>query len=389
MRAVCWQGKEKIGVETVPDPTILNPHDAIVEVTSTAICGSDLHLYQNHFPSMQQGDILGHEFMGRIVELGSEVRNLAIGDRVVVPFTISCGRCWYCKHGAFSACPNTNPNNDLLAKVSGYPAAGVYGYSHLMGGYAGGQAQYARVPFADVGPIKVEDGLDDEQVLFLSDILPTAYEAIERAGVGEGDTVAIWGCGPVGQLAIRCAYMVGAERVIAIDQPDARLEMAQRAGADVVDFEDSDDMVEILKDLTGGTGPDKCVDAVGMDAHGTSIYGKLDSAKQAVKLEMDNATVARQAIQACGTAGTVSLIGVYAGYVDKFPLGSIFAKGLTVKSGQCNVQKYMRPLMDRISGGDLRPEEIITNRVKLEDAPQMYKTFNERADGCVKVVMTP
>jgi threonine dehydrogenase-like Zn-dependent dehydrogenase len=389
MRAVCWQGKETVGVETVPDPTIINPHDAIVKITSTAICGSDLHLYLNHFPTMQQGDILGHEFMGQVVEVGAAVRNLKVGDRVVVPFTISCGRCWYCKRGAFSACPNTNPNADLLAKVTGYPVAGVYGYSHLMGGYAGGQAEYARVPFADVGPIKVDSDLSDEQVLFLSDILPTAYESIERAGVGPGDTVAIWGCGPVGQLAIRCAYMVGAERVIAIDRPDARLDMAQAAGADVIDFEDSDDMVELLKDITGGRGPEKCVDAVGMDAHGTSVYGKLDSAKQALKMELDNATVARQAIQACGVGGTVSLIGVYAGFVDKFPLGSLFTKALTVVGGQCNVQKYMRPLMDRISNGDLHPETIITNRVSLEDAPQMYKTFNDRVDGCVKVVMTP
>lgn len=390
MKAVCWQGKEKVGVETVPDPTIINPHDAVLQITSTAICGSDLHLYRGHFPTMEKGDILGHEFMGEVVEVGQEVKNLKIGDRVVVPFTISCGKCWYCQHGAFAACPNTNPNAGMFEKVNGYAAAGVYGYSHLLGGYAGGQAEYARVPFADVGPIKVDnDSLTDEQVLFLSDILPTAYESIERAGVGPGDTVAIWGAGPVGQLAIRCAYMVGADRVIAIDRYNDRLDMAQRAGADVINFDDADDMVEILKDVTGGRGPDKCIDAVGMDAHGTSIEGKLDTVKQAVKLEMDNATVVRQAIQACGTAGTVSLIGVYAGFVDKFPLGPLFSKGLTIKSGQCNVQKYMAPLLDRISNGDLHPEEIITNHVKLDDAPKMYDTFNSRSDGCVKVVMKP
>lgn len=390
MKAVCWQGKEKMGVETVPDPEIINPHDAIVRITSTAICGSDLHLYRGHFPTMEKGDIMGHEFMGEVVEVGREVRNLSVGDRVVVPFTISCGRCWYCEHGAYAACPNTNPNSGLFEKMNGYAACGVYGYSHMLGGYAGGQAEYARVPFADVGPIKIEDSaLTDEQVLFLSDILPTAYESIERAGVGPGDTVAIWGAGPVGLLATQCAYMVGADRVIAIDRYDTRLEMAQQFGADVINFDDSDDMVQLLKDTTGGHGPNKCIDAVGLDAHGTSLVGKLDTVKQAVKMELDNATVVRQAIQACATAGTVSLIGVYAGFVDEFPLGPLFSKGLTIKSGQCNVQKYMSPLLDRISDGDLHPEAIITNRVKLDDAPEMYKTFNSRAEGCVKVVMTP
>ncbi|MGI8509060.1 MAG: zinc-dependent alcohol dehydrogenase [Gemmatimonadaceae bacterium] len=390
MKAVCWQGKEKMGVETVPDPTILNQRDCIVRITSTAICGSDLHLYRGHFPTMMKGDIMGHEFMGEVVEVGREVRKTKVGDRVVVPFTISCGECWYCQNGAFAACPNTNPNNEMVEKIAGYTACGVYGYSHMLGGYAGGQAEYARVPFADVGPIKIEDdGLSDEQVLFLSDILPTAYESIERAGVGPGDTVAIWGAGPVGQLIIRCAHMVGADRVIVIDRPDARLEMARRAGADVINFDEADDIVEILKDITGGRGPNKCIDAVGMDAHGTNIEGKIDTAKQAVKLEMDNATVVRQAIQACGTAGTVSLIGVYAGFVDKFPLGTLFTKGLKLVSGQCNVQKYMKPLLDRISEGDIHPEDIVTNRVKLDDAPKMYDTFNSRADGCVKVVMTP
>ena len=390
MKAVCWQGKKEVGVETVPDPTILNPHDAIVRITATAICGSDLHLYNGRVPSMEQGDILGHEFMGEVVELGPQVKNLSVGERVVVPFTISCGKCRQCRAGTFAACQNTNPNAGMFEKLNGYTASGVYGYSHVTGGYAGGQAEYVRVPFANVGPIKVEDdALEDEQVLFLSDILPTAYESIERIGVGAGDTVAIWGCGPVGQLAIQCAYMVGAERVIAIDRHDTRLDMAQRAGADVIDYEDSDDMVELLKEMTGGEGPDKCIDAVGMEAHGTSIVGKMDRAKQALKLEMDNGTVLRQMIQACGTAGAVSVTGVYMGFLDKFPIGTIFNKGLTLKSGQCNVQKYLEPLLNRISDGDLHPNSIITHRVSLDDAPRMYDTFEKKEDGCVKVVMRP
>lgn len=388
MRAVCWQGDKHVSVETVPDPGILNPHDAIVRVTSTAICGSDLHLYNGRVPTMERGDILGHEFMGEVVEIGPSVKKVKVGDRVVVPFPIACGECTYCRRGAYSACPNTNPNARMQEALTGYPAAGIFGYSHLTGGYAGGQAEFVRVPFADVGPIRIEDGLSDDQVLFLSDILPTAYESVERVGVGEGDTVAIWGCGPVGQLAIRCAYMVGAERVIAIDRHQPRLDMAA-AGADVIDYEDTDDLVELLKQTTGGRGPDKCIDAVGMEAHGTSVVGKLDRAKQALRLEMDNGTVVRQAIHACGAGGAVSITGVYMGYLDKFPLGDVFNKGLSLASGQCNVQKYMRPLMDRVASGDLHPEEIITHRVTLDDAPHMYDIFEKKEDGCVKVVMRP
>jgi threonine dehydrogenase-like Zn-dependent dehydrogenase len=389
MRAVCWEGKKDVRVHTVPDPKILNPRDAIVKVTATAICGSDLHLYNGRIPSMEAGDILGHEFMGEIVEVGSSVTNLKRGDRVVVPFDIACGDCFPCSKQMYSACDNSNPNASMATELLGHPAAAAFGYTKLFGHYAGGQAEYARVPFADFGPLKVPDELEDEQVLFLSDIFPTGYMAAENADIEEGDTVVVWGCGPVGQFAIRSAFMLGAERVIGIDRHPARLRLAEKGGAETLNYEHTDDMVETLKELTGGRGPERCIDAVGMEAHGTSILGKIDRAKQALKLELDNATVLRQMIQACGKGGTVSVVGVYAGYIDKFPYGIAFGKGLTLRGGQCNTQKYMKPLMDRIAKGEINPPEIISHRPSLEDAPAMYDLFEREKDDCTKVVMKP
>jgi threonine dehydrogenase-like Zn-dependent dehydrogenase len=389
MKALCWEGKKEVRVRNVPDPRILNPRDAIVRITSTAICGSDLHLYNGRVPGMQAGDILGHEFMGEVVEVGRAVSNLKAGDRVVVPFPISCGACNPCSKGRFAACDNSNPEPEFTEILLGHPGAGIFGYTKLHGAYAGGQAEYARVPFADVGPLKVPDTLSDEQVLFLSDIFPTGYEAAENCGIEHGDTVAVWGCGPVGQFAIRSCFMMGAERVIAIDRHATRLRTAELAGAETINYEDTDDLVELLKELTAGRGPERCIDAVGMEAHGTSIYGKIERAKQALKLELDNATVLRQAIQACGKGGTVSVPGVYVGFIDKFPFGALFGKGLTLRGGQCNVHKHMPALLERIERGEINPPEIITHRASLSDAPEMYDLFEEGKDECLKVVLRP
>lgn len=390
MKAVCWHGIGDVRVDTVPDPQILNPHDAIVRITSTAICGSDLHLYDGYIPSMLPGDILGHEFMGEVVETGSAVNNLRPGDRIVVPFTISCGQCYYCTHDLWSLCDNTNPNARLLEGMYGYTGAGLFGYSHLYGGYAGGQAEYARVPFADVGPIKVPDGLTDEQVLFLSDIFPTGYMAAENAGIQPGHVVAVWGCGPVGQFCIQSAYLLGAERVIAIDRIPERLRMAQeKSHAEVINYEEVDDIVELLKQMTGGRGPDSVIDAVGMEAHGTGISYLMDRAMQAVRMQTDRPTALREAIQACGKGGTVSIPGVYALLENAFPLGIAFAKGLTFKMGQTHVQRYLRPLMEYIQRGSIDPTFVITHRLPLSDAPGAYRTFRDKKDGCIKVVLKP
>jgi threonine dehydrogenase-like Zn-dependent dehydrogenase len=388
MKAVVWKGSTDVRVETVPEPKILNSRDAIVKITLTAICGSDLHLYNGWIPMMESGDILGHEFMGEIVEVGKDVKNLKKGDRVVVPFDISCGGCFFCQHKLFSLCDNSNPNAALLDKLYGYSGAGLFGYSHLYGGYAGGQAQYARVPFADVGPLCVPDGIPDEKALFLSDIFPTAYQAAEQCGIEPGDTVAIWGCGPVGQLTIRSAFMLGAERVIAIDDVPERLAMARESGAETLSSDDSD-LQSKLREMTGGRGPDRCIDAVGMEAHGASIDAIYDRAKQALMLETDRPHALRQAIQACRKGGTVSIPGVYGGLLDKFPLGAAFAKGLTFKMGQTHTQRYMRPLLARIEKGEIDPSFIITHRLTLDDAPKGYQTFAARKENCVKVVMKP
>ena len=389
MKALCWNGKKDVAVETVPDPQILNPRDAIIRITSTAICGSDLHLFNGRVPTMKSGDILGHEFMGEIVEVGKGVTNLRIGDRVVVPFPIACGRCYPCTKGIVSACQNSNPGRRMLETMTGEAGAGIFGYSALYGSYAGGQAEYARVPYADFGPLKIEADLTDEQVLFLSDIIPTGYQAAEYCDIQPGDTVAVWGCGPVGQFAIRSAFLFGAERVIAIDRHSARLRLAEDGGAETLNYEDTDDLVELIKQLTGGVGPERCIDAVGMEAHGTSLYGKLERGKQALKLQMDNATVLRQVFQCCAPGGTASIAGVYVGFIDKFPFGSIFGKGLTVKTGQCNVHRYMKPLLDTIIRGEINPPEIISHRVSLDEAAEMYSLFEEGKDECTKVVLKP
>lgn len=389
MKAVCWNGIQDVRVETVPDPIILNPHDAIVRVTSTSICGSDLHLYNGYIPAMLPGDILGHEFMGVVVQVGPEVENLAPDTRVVVPFPISCGQCYYCKHDEWSLCDNTNPNASLAEGLFGYSPAGIYGYSQLLGGYAGGQAEYVRVPFADVGPLKVPDHLTDEQVLLLSDVFPTGYMSAEAAGVRPGDIVAVWGCGPIGLLAIKSAYMLGAEHVIAIDHVPERLRLAQeQAGAEVINFKGLD-VVEILKDKTGGRGPDICIDAVGMEAHGTGLVGLYDRAKQTARLQTGRPNVLRECIQACRKGGAVSVAGVYAGFLDKIPMGAAFNKGLTFKMGQTHVHRYLQPLLERIEKGEIDPSFVITHTMSLEDAPHAYQIFKDKQDECVKVILKP
>jgi threonine dehydrogenase-like Zn-dependent dehydrogenase len=389
MRAVCWHGAGDIRVETVPDPTILNPHDAIVRISLTAICGSDLHLYNGYIPGMEPGDILGHEFMGEVVETGSKVERLKKGDRVVVPFTICCGQCYYCQTHQWSLCDNTNPNATILQKMYGASGAGLFGYSHLYGGYAGGQAQYARVPFADIGPVVIENGLSDEQVLFLSDIFPTGYMAAENCNIQPGAVIAVWGCGPVGQFAIRSAYMLGASRVIAIDHIPERLTMAREVGkAEVLDYGSKDILAE-LSDLTGGRGPDACIDAVGMEAHGNGLEYAYDRTKQSLYMETDRPGVLRKAIMACRKGGTVSIPGVYGGFIDKVPMGAAFAKALTLKMGQTHAPRYLRPLLDRIHGGEIDPSFVISHRFTLEDAPSAYHLFSRREQGCTKVVMRP
>ncbi len=388
MKAVCWEGKGKIRVESVPDPRVINPRDAVLKITSTAICGSDLHLYDGYIPSMEKGDILGHEFMGEIVELGPEVKNLAVGDRVVVPFAIACGRCYFCQKGLFSCCDNSNPNAWMAEAAYGHSAAALFGYSHMFGGYAGGQAEYARVPFADVGPIKVPNGMTDEQVLFLSDIFPTGYMAAENCSIEKGDTVAIWGCGPVGQFAIRSAFMLGAERVIAIDQIPSRLELAAKGGAETINFAE-EDVFDTIQAKTGGRGADSCIDCVGLEASGHTLGAAYDRAKAFVGITTDRITSVRQAIQACRKGGIVSIPGVYGGLPDKFPLGAAFSKGLTFKMGQTHVQRYLGPLMERIQKGEIDPSFLITHRIKLDDAAEGYATFHSHQNECIKVVMTP
>ncbi|HEX2188100.1 MAG TPA: zinc-dependent alcohol dehydrogenase [Longimicrobiaceae bacterium] len=392
MRALCWQGPNNVGVENVPDPKILNPRDAIVRITTTCICGSDLHLYDGYIPFMQPGDILGHEFMGEVVEVGAEVKNLRVGDRVVVPFTISCGGCFFCKRELWSLCDNSNTNAGLAEKTFGHSTAGLFGYSHLTGGYAGGQAEYARVPYADVGPLKIPDGLPDEQVVFLTDIFPTGYMAAEYCDIRPGDTVAVWGCGPVGQFAIRSCFMLGAGRVIAIDRVPERLRMAGEGGAEVLNYEEVGGILNItdaLRELTGGRGPDACIEAVGMEAHGVGPEWWYDRVKQATRMETDRGVALRQAIQACRKGGTVSVPGVYGGIMDKFPSGAMMNKGLTIRTGQTHMMRYMRPLLERIRNGDIDPSFVITHRLPLDQAPHGYEVFKKKQDECIKVVLKP
>lgn len=391
MKALCWHGKNDVRIDNVPDPKILDPRDAIIKVTSTAICGSDLHLLDGYVPTMEAGDILGHEFMGEVVETGSEVRKLKIGDRVVVPFCIACGECFFCKKGFFSCCDNSNPNAEIARKAMGQSPAGMFGYSHMMGGFSGGQAEYVRVPYADVGPFKIIQGLQDEQVLFLTDIFPTGYMAAENAGIEEGDTVAVWGSGPVGQFAIKSAWMLGAGRVIAIDEVAERLELAENQGkAETINFDENGKVYDLLMEMTNGRGPDRCIDAVGCEAaaHG-SIDAVVDKAKTLTMLGTDRPHVLREAIRCCRKAGTVSVPGVYIGYLDKIPFGAVVNKGLTIKSGQTHVHRYLPLLMEKIEKGEIDPSFVISHRLALDDAPEAYKTFRDKEDGCIKVVMNP
>jgi threonine dehydrogenase-like Zn-dependent dehydrogenase len=389
MKATCWEGKRTVKVEDVPDPKILNSRDAIVRITSTAICGSDLHVYNGFVPTMERGDILGHEFMGEVVETGPGVKSLKTGDRVVVPFPIACGQCGMCRRDLFSLCENSNPNAWMAEKLWGHSPAGIFGYSHMLGGFAGGQAQFARVPFADVGPLKIPAGIPDEQVLFLSDIFPTGYMGADMCNIERGDVIAVWGAGPVGQFAIASAYLLGAERVIAIDRFPYRLQMArERARAwETINYEE-ESVLERLKELTGGRGPDACIDAVGMEAHGHPAMYAYDRTKQALMLETDRPLALREAILACRNGGTVSVIGVYGGFIDKFPMGSVMNRSLTIRTGQCHVQRYMRPLLERIQRGEIDPSFVITHRLRLEDAPQGYEMFLHKRDNCEKVVLS-
>lgn len=389
MRALCYHGKHDIRCETVPDPTIEDGRDAIIKVTACAICGSDLHLYDGIMPGMETGDVLGHETMGEVVEVGKDNTKLKVGDRVVVPFTISCGECFFCRRGLYSGCERSNPDKAAAEKLWGHSPAGLFGYSHLLGGYPGGQAEYLRVPYADVGPIKVPDGLTDEQVLFLSDIFPTGYMAAENCNIHGGDTVAVWGCGPVGQMAIKSAFLLGAERVIAIDTVPERLALARRSGAVTLDFMD-EDIYDKLQDMTSGRGPDSCIDAVGTEAHVTaSADSVLDRVKTATFMGTDRPHVLRQAINCCRNFGTVSIVGVYGGLLDKMPMGSAVNRGLTFRMAQTPVQRYLPELMARIERGEIDPSFIITHRAGLEDGPELYKTFRDKQDGCVKVVLKP
>jgi threonine dehydrogenase-like Zn-dependent dehydrogenase len=388
MKANCWMGKKRVEVQDVPDPKILSPRDAIVRITSTAICGSDLHLYNGFVPTMEKGDILGHEFMGEVVELGAGVTNLQVGDRVVVPFPIACGNCSACEAGATSLCENSNPNAWIAEKMWGHSPCGIFGYSHMLGGYAGGQAEYARVPFADVGPLKVPAHLTDEQVLFLSDIFPTGYMGAEMCDIQPGAVVAVWGAGPVGLFAVAGARLLGAERIIAIDRYEARLRRAvDDAGAtDTINYEETD-VYATLQGLTGGRGPDACIDAVGLEAHSDSAMYALDRAKQAAMLESDRPLALRQAIRCCRNGGVISVIGVYGGFIDHFPMGAIVNRSLTIRSGQCHVHRYMRPLLERIERGEIDPSFVVTHTLPLAAAADGYDLFLNNRDGCEKVVL--
>ena len=389
MRANCWNGALDLRVEEVPDPQILNPRDAIIRISSTAICGSDLHIYDGYIPTMMRGDILGHEFMGEVVEIGSGVKNLKVGDRVVNPFPIACGNCFFCSSEQFSLCENSNPNAWMAEKLWGRSPAGLFGYSHMLGGYAGGQAEYARIPYADVGPIKVPSHLSDEQVLFLSDIFPTGYMAAENCAIKPGDTIAVWGCGPVGLFAIASAFLLGAERVIAIDRFDERLRKARaECNAETLNYEFVD-IADALREMTGGRGPDACIDAVGMEAHSHGFFGAYDRVKKALRLATDRPTALREAILACRNGGTVSVAGVYGGFIDKMPIGAVVNRALTIKSGQTHVQRYLKPLLRLVEEGRIDPSFVVSHRLPLEEAPRGYALFRDKQDECIKVVLKP
>ena len=390
MRATQWMGKNRIEVNEVPDPKILNDRDAIVKISSTTVCGSDLHLYDGFIPTMEKGDILGHEFMGEVVEVGRGVGNLAVGDRVVVPFPIACGACTSCRKGLFSCCENSNPNAGIAEKLMGHSPCGIFGYSHMMGGYPGGQAEYARVPFADVGPLKVDDDVIDEQVLFLTDVFPTGYMGAEACEIQPGDVVAVWGAGAVGQFAMASAKLLGAERIVAIDRFDYRLAKAREAGAtDTLNYEEVD-VLDALTELTAGRGPDACIDCVGMEAHHpTTVVNAYDRAKQAAMLETERPHALREAIMACKNGGVVSIVGVYGGLMDKFPIGSLMNRSITVKTGQAHVQRYLKPLYERIRNGEIDPSFVISHTMPLAEAPRAYRMFRDKEDGANKIVLKP
>jgi threonine dehydrogenase-like Zn-dependent dehydrogenase len=389
MQATCWSGRNTVQVENVPDPKILDKRDAIVRVSSTAICGSDLHLLDGYIPTMKRGDILGHEFMGEVVEKGADVGNLQVGDRVVVPFPIACGNCNSCRKGLFSVCENSNPNAGMAEKFLGRAPSGIFGYSHMMGGFAGGQAEYVRVPFADVGPLKIDGDFTDEQVLFLSDIFPTGYMGAEMCEISPGDVIAVWGAGPVGLFAIASAFLLGAERVIAIDRFGYRLRRAAERGAETIDYERTS-VLEALNDMTGGRGPDACIDAVGLESHHAVVpIHAYDRIKQAARMETDRPQPLREAILACRNGGIVSVIGAYGGLIDKFPMGAVMNRGLTIKSAQCPVQRYMRPLLERVQNGEIDPSFVVSHQLSLKDAPRGYDMFKHKEDECVKVVLKP
>lgn len=390
MKAVTWCGKHKVSVDEVPDPKILNPRDAIIKISSTCICGSDLHLYDGYIPTMQKGDILGHEFMGTVVEVGPGVNRekINVGDRVVVPFTIACGNCWFCRKDLWSLCDNTNPNAWMAEKMMGFSPSGIFGYSHLTGGYAGGQAQYVRVPFADVGPMKVPEDLPDEKVIFLTDIFPTGYMAAENCDIKGGDVICVWGCGPVGQFAIRSAFLLGAEKVIAIDSVAERLRMAEQAGAITINMND-EYIYDRLLDLTAGRGPDACIEAVGSEAHGATLDAWYDQIAVSTFMVTDKAHALRQCINCCRKGGTVSVPGVYAGIVDKIPMGALMNKSLTIKAGQTHMMRYMQPLLERVQRGEIDPSFVITHQLPLDQAPHAYEIFKHKRDECIKVVLKP
>lgn len=389
MKAICWHGSTDVRTETVPDPKILNPRDAILKVTSTSICGSDLHIYDGYIPSMVPGDIIGHEFMGEVVDIGHEVKTLKVGDRVVVSSIIGCGQCGYCHNQQWSLCDNSNPGARLQEKVFGYGTAGIFGYSHLFGGYAGAQAEYVRVPFADYGAAKVPAGIPDEKILPISDAVPTGYMGVDMCDIKPGDTVAVWGAGPVGQFAMQSAYLLGAEKVIAIDRIPERLHMArQRSHAETIHYEEVD-AGEALKEMTGGRGPDACIDAVGLEAHGMGLEGFYDTVKQTVRLETDRPPVLRQMMVACRKGGTLSVMGVYSGFIDKVPMGAAFNKGLTIKMGQMHGQRYIPMLIEKVANGELDPSFVFSHALSLDESKRGYELFKHKHEQCTKVIFKP
>jgi len=387
MKALCWQGKNQVVVNLVDDPAILDPTDMIIKVKASGICGSDLHLYDGYVPTMEKGDILGHEAFGEVVETGSEVHRFRVGDRVAVPFNISCGVCRFCKQELYSLCDRSNPNAEMAAKIYEYSPSGYFGYSHLFGGYAGGQAEYLRVPFADAIPVKIPEGVSGDDAVLLTDNFPTGYMAAENCSIREGETVVVLGAGSVGQFAVRSALLLGAGRVIVVDRFDWRLQRAAHDSVTLVNYERQKDVVQVVKDMTDGAGPDACIDAVGMEAHAGTAMGIYDSVKQTLRLETDRPTALRWAIQLCRKGGTVSIPGVYAGFIDKYPMGAFFSKGLTMRAGQTHVHKYMPRLLQMILDGKIKPAEVVSHHIRLDEAPEYYRLFRDKQNECLKAII--